>query len=81
MAKEQTLHYVGMNDQGMYWAGYNTWTDQLRKAKQYNGLRYAHEALREAVTRSNKWLDPKIKSYRILTVENVVHEVSEEFFV
>ncbi len=81
MSRVQKEHYIGMNDQGLYWAGMNTWTDQIRKAKQYNSLKLAHEHIREAVERSNQWLHPPINSYTILTVEiNILNE-SEEFFV
>ena len=69
MSKAQTVHYIGMNDQGLYWAGYNTWTDQIRKAKLYNSAKRAHEHIREAVERSNQWLHPPIASYTILTIE------------
>jgi len=80
MSKAQTTHYIGMNDQGLYWAGYNTWTDQIRKAKQYNSLKLAHEYVREAVIRSNQWLHPPINSYTILTIEmNILN--AEEVFI
>lgn len=69
MSKAQTTHYIGMNDQGLYWAGYNTWTDQIRKAKLYNSAQRAHEHVKEAVERSNQWLHPPIASYTILTIE------------
>ena len=77
MSKAQTVHYIGMNDQGMYWAGYNTWTDQIRKAKQYNSLKAAHEFIHEAVVRCNQWSHPPINSYTILTVEINILDAQE----
>lgn len=77
MSKAQTTHYIGMNDQGMYWAGYNTWTDQIRKAKQYNSLKAAHEFIHEAVVRCNQWSHPPINSYTILTVEINILDAKE----
>lgn len=77
MSKAQKIHYVGMNDQGLYWAGNNTWTDQLRKAKQYNSHKLAHEYIREAVERSNQWLHPQIESYTILTIEINILDTEE----
>ena len=77
MSKAQTTHYIGMNDQGLYWAGYNIWTDQIRKAKQYNSLKHAQEHIREAVVRSNQWSHPPINSYTILTVEINILDTQE----
>ena len=77
MSKAQSVHFIGMDDQGRYWSGYNTWTDQIRKAKQYNSIKLAHEYVREAVERCNQWSHPPIQSYTILTVEINILDTEE----
>ena len=40
MSKNQTTHYILRVNETGYWAGYNTITDQIRKAKMYNNIKY-----------------------------------------
>lgn len=45
--KNQTYHYIVQLEDGLYWAGMNTFTDQLRKAQMYNSTTKAIEAIEQ----------------------------------
>lgn len=78
MSKNQTHHYaLRINDTG-YWAGYNAITDQLRKAKLYNHVRYALTDGVEGVKRTKH----PISKIEVVTVElhiTEAYDITEEF--
>ena len=75
--KEQKEHLVIISNFGTYWAGLNTWTDQIRKAQFYNSEKKAIEAAKDAIERHNKVRDEEhqITSYKLLTISfNILKE-------
>lgn len=69
--KDQNKHFVIVTNYGTYWAGYNTFTDQLRKAQFYNSEKHAHTAAADAIRRYNKHVSDarKIQDYMLLVIE------------
>ena len=65
--KNQTYHYIVQLEDGLYWAGMNTFTDQLRKAQMYNSTTKAIEAIEHAIKRNRAFLTTT--TYRLLKVE------------
>ena len=47
--KNQNYHYVAQLESGLYWAGMNTFTDQLRKAQLYNKVSMLKQAVESAI--------------------------------
>lgn len=73
--KNQNYHYVVQLGNGVYWAGHNSVTDQIRKAQMYNSLKMAHSAAVDAVKRNSKcFADTR---YRILKVEFCILEAED----
>lgn len=71
--KNQNFHYVIEFDNGGYLKELGGLTDQLRLAKMYNSIKYAHEGAQSAIPKINKYT-PKdnpyyIKGYRIIEVK------------
>lgn len=73
--KDQTYHYIVQLESGMYWAGYNTFTDQIRKARMYNSLKHAHTDALSAIRRNSKTLTSA--RYRVLKVEINILETED----
>lgn len=68
--KNQNYHYIIQLEGNIYWAGYNTFTDQIRKARTYNSSKIALTEGSAAIKRNK--LDTR---FRILTVEvNILEE-------
>lgn len=73
--KDQNYHYVVQLENGEYWAGYNTFTDQIRKAQLYNSLKMAHTAAVDSIKRHFK---PFVGTkYRVVKIEVKVLEEEE----
>lgn len=74
--KNQDRHYIIETNFGTYWAGYNTFVDQIRKAQLYNIPKRAHEAAKDAIKRANRFTAEghKITSYRLIEVQLVKTE-------
>ena len=66
--KNQHFHYVIQTDDGLYWAGYNKFTDQIRKAMMYNSLKMAHKCASDSIKRNRPASSAGMK-YRVVTVE------------
>jgi hypothetical protein len=73
--KDQNYHYIVQLESGMYWAGYNTFTDQIRKARMYNSLKRAHTDALDSIRRNRKTLTST--RYRVLKVEINILEIEE----
>lgn len=71
MAKNQTTHYILRVNESGYWAGYNTVTDQIRRAKMYNSLTHVKNDGIAGVKRTKI----PISKLEILTVEINILEV------
>jgi len=71
--KDQNFHYIIQLDDGTYWAGYNTFVDQIRKAMLYNSYKMAESCAIDSIKRRRP---SRIGTkYRILTIEiNVTSE-------
>ena len=74
--KDQKYHFVVQRDDGMYWAGHNTFVDQIRKAQMYNSLKMAHECAIDSIKRHRPASSAGMK-YRVLKVELHVIEESD----
>ena len=74
--KNQNYHYIIQLDNGLYWAGYNSFVDQIRKAKMYNSLKIAHECAIDSIKRYRPASSVGMK-YRVLRVEIIVLEEDE----
>lgn len=65
--------YVIKFDNGLYWTGYNKASEQIRKARIYNSIKYAKEAGDDCLTRKMViWPQPSmssVQSYKIVEVE------------
>ena len=73
--KTQNYHYVIQTEDGLYWAGYNTFVDQIRKAQLYNSLKMVHKCAIESIKRSRPASSAGMK-YRVLKVE--IHVIDSE---
>ena len=65
--KNQNYHYIAQLENGLYWAGMNTFTDQIRKAQMYNSTAKAVEAVECAIKRNRAFITTP--TYRLLKVE------------
>lgn len=65
--KNQNYHYIAQLENGLYWAGMNTFTDQIRKAQMYNSTAKAIEAVEYAIKRNRAFITTL--TYRLLKVE------------
>ena len=65
--------YVIKFDNGLYWTGYNKASEQIRKARIYNSIKYAREAGDDCFRRRMViWPQPamtNVQSYKIVEVE------------
>ena len=66
--KNQDYHYVIQLENGEYWAGYNRFTDQIRKAQLYNSLKMAHSCAIDFIKRNRPVSSAGMK-YRVIKVE------------
>lgn len=73
--KNQNFHYIVQREDGMYWAGYNTFVDQIRKAQMYNSWKMANKCAIESIKRSRPASSAGMR-YRIIKVE--IHVIEEE---
>lgn len=73
--KNQNYHYVVQLENGLYWAGYNSFTDQIRKAQMYNSKAKAIEAIEDAMKRNSKYITNP--TYRLLKVEICILETED----
>ncbi len=71
--KTQNFHYVIQLDNGLYWAGYNKFTDQIRKAQLYNSLKMAHSCAIDSIKRHRPASSAEMK-YRVIKIEIKVLE-------
>lgn len=73
--KDQNFHYIIQTEDGLYWAGYNSFVDQIRKAQMYNSLKMAHKCAIDSIKRSRPVSSAGMK-YRVLKVE--IHVIEKE---
>ena len=71
--KDQNYHFVIQIDNGLYWAGYNKFTDQIRKAQLYNSWKMAHSCAIDSIKRHRPASSAGMK-YRVIKVEIKVLE-------
>lgn len=65
--------YVIKFDNGLYWCGYNKASNQIRKARIYNSIKYAKEAGDDCLKRK-EYIAPyssmsEVLDYKIIEVE------------
>lgn len=73
--KDQNFHYIIQTENGLYWAGYNKFVDQIRKAQMYNSLKMAHKCAIDSIKRNRPASSAGMK-YRVLKIE--IHVIEEE---
>jgi hypothetical protein len=65
--------YVIKFDNGLYWTGYNKASEQIRKARIYNSIKYAEEAGFDCMARRKAiWPQPtmsEVVGFRVVEVE------------
>ena len=66
--KNQNYHYVIQLENGEYWGGHNTFTDQIRKAQLYNSLKMAHSCAIDSIKRNRPVSSAGMK-YRVIKIE------------
>ena len=71
------------NNLGTYWAGLNTWTDQIRKAQFYTSEKKAHEAAISAINKNNvsRPKELMITDYTLVTVSINVESETNSFSI
>ena len=60
--------YVVKFNNGLYWCGYNTADKQIRKAKIYTSIKYAHEAGMDVLSR-RRIINLNTDGFQIIEVE------------
>ena len=65
--KDKKLYVVKFNN-GLYWCGYNIADKQIRKAKIYTSIKYAHEAGMDVLSR-RRIINLNTDGFQIIEVE------------
>ena len=65
--EDKKLYVVKFNN-GLYWCGYNTADKQIRKAKIYTSIKYAHEAGIDVLS-SRRIINLDTDGFQIVEVE------------